>query len=131
MAETATLKTGKRALVLCGDGAFQMTGAEVSHASRHGCNPIVVVVNNGGWGIFRPVSPRADLLELPDWRYAELAKLLGGAGWRVETVAELEAALESAHREAGFSIIEVTVPHDDLSPMSRRYIEASAAEGRR
>ena len=127
----AEIGTGKRALVLCGDGAFQMTGGELSHAPRYGCRPIVILVNNGGWGIFRPVSPRADLLELPDWHYAELAKLWGGAGWRVDTAAALGEALERAHREKRFSLIEVMVPHDDLSPMSRRYIEASAAEGRR
>jgi len=62
----AQIGTGVRPLVLTGDGAFQMTGAEISHAPRHGLTPIVVLVNNGGWGIFRPVSPRQDLLEIPN-----------------------------------------------------------------
>jgi indolepyruvate decarboxylase len=127
----AQIGTGKRGLVLCGDGAFQMTGPELSHAPRYGCNPIVVLVNNGGWGIFRPVSPRADLLELPPWPYAELARAWGGVGFRVETVDELAAALEAAHREERFCVVEVIVDPDDLSPMSRRYIEASASQGRR
>jgi indolepyruvate decarboxylase len=127
----AQIGTGKRGLVLCGDGAFQMTGPELSHAPRYGCNPIVVLVNNGGWGIFRPVSPRADLLELPPWPYAELARAWGGVGFRVETVDELATALEAAHRDERFCVVEVIVDPDDLSPMSRRYIEASASRGRR
>ena len=122
--------SGKRPLVLCGDGAFQMTGAELSHASRHGCNPIIIVVNNGGWGIFRPVSPRADLLELPNWPYAEMAEGWGGLGIRVRNRRELRAALERAHREPRFALIEAIGDPDDLSPISSRYIRASALQGR-
>ena len=73
----AQIGTGVRPLVLCGDGAFQMTGPEISHAPRLGLSPIVVLMNNGGWGIFRPVSPRQDLLAIPNWPYAELAQGLG------------------------------------------------------
>ena len=47
----AQLGTGQRPLVPCGDGAFQMTGPEISHAPQHNLNPIVLVMNNGGWGI--------------------------------------------------------------------------------
>ncbi|MCH6551124.1 MAG: indolepyruvate/phenylpyruvate decarboxylase, partial [Planctomycetes bacterium] len=82
----AQIGTGKRPLVLCGDGAFQMTGVELAHAPRLGCNPIVLLVNNGGWGIFRPVTPRKDILALPSWPYAEMARGWGGFGARVEHV---------------------------------------------
>ncbi len=126
----AQIGRGRRSVVLCGDGAFQMTGGEIAHAPRLGCNPIVIVVNNGGWGIFRPVSPRAELLDLPSWSYAELGELWGGLGIRVESVRELEAALERAHRSRQFAIVEVLVDPEDLSPISRRYIRASAAQGR-
>jgi hypothetical protein len=34
------------------DGGFQMTGAEIAHARRYGLNQIVILLNNGGWGIF-------------------------------------------------------------------------------
>jgi len=118
--------TGVRPLVLTGDGAFQMTGAEISHAPKHGLSPIVVLVNNGGWGIFRPVSPRQDLLQIPSWPYAELAGKLGGVGFVAETAVQLRSALRKAHETKGFALIECRVPEDDLSPISRRYIKASA-----
>ncbi len=111
--------------MLSGDGAFQMTGAEISHAPKYGLSPIVVVVNNGGWGIFRPVSPRQDLLEIPNWPYAELARCWGGVGFVAETASELRDALQAAHQVDGFVIIEARVPHDAISPISKRYIRES------
>jgi len=126
----AQIGTGTRPIVLCGDGAFQMTGIEVSHAPKHGLSPIVVVVNNGGWGIFRPVSPRQDLLEIPNWPYAELAQSWGGVGFTAETASELREALRAAHEVDGFVIIEARVPPDDLSPISRRYIRDSARKAK-
>ena len=122
----AEIGTGVRPIVLTGDGAFQMTGAEVSHAPEKGLSPIVVVVNNGGWGIFRPVTPRKELLEIPNWPYAELAQNWGGVGFVAETAAELGRALRAAHEVREFALIECRVPPDDLSPISRRYIRASA-----
>jgi TPP-dependent 2-oxoacid decarboxylase len=126
----AQIGTGMRPLVLCGDGAFQMTGPEISHAPRLGLSPVVVLVNNGGWGIFRPVSPRRDLLEIPAWPYAELAQGWGGVGFRVETASELRDALRAAHEVKEFVVIEAQVDPDDLSPISRRYIQASARKAR-
>jgi len=126
----AQIGTGVRPLVLCGDGAFQMTGPEISHAPLLGLSPVVVLVNNGGWGIFRPVSPRRDLLEIPSWPYAELAQGWGGVGFRVDTASELRDALRAAHEVKEFVVIEARVDPDDLSPISRRYIQASARKAR-
>ncbi len=126
----AQIGTGLRPLVLCGDGGFQMTGPEIAHAPRHGLSPVVVLVNNGGWGIFRPVTPRQDLLEIPNWPYAELAQLWGGVGYTAETADELNHALRAAHQLDSFALVECRVPRDDLSPLGRRYIRASARKAR-
>jgi indolepyruvate decarboxylase len=122
----AEIGTGRRSLVLCGDGGFQMTGPEISSAPRRGLAPVIVLVNNAGWGIFRPVTPRHDLLEIPAWPYAELAQVWGGVGIRVATRTELREALRAAHEMRDFVIIECRVPPTDLSPVTRRYIRASA-----
>jgi len=127
----AQIGTGRRPLVLTGDGAFQMTGAEISHAPRLGLSPVVVLVNNGGWQIFRPVSPRKDLLAIPSWPYAELAQAWGGVGFRAGTRAELREALLAAHQVRGFVLIECRTPPDDLSPITKRYIRASARAGQK
>ncbi len=126
----AQIGTGLRPLVLCGDGGFQMTGPEISHAPGLGLSPIVVLVNNGGWGIFRPVTPRVELLEIPNWPYAELAKAWGGVGFQVASPRELREALRTAHEVAGFVLVECRVAAGDLSPLGRRYIRASARKAR-
>ncbi|MGD9765014.1 MAG: thiamine pyrophosphate-binding protein [Candidatus Binatia bacterium] len=124
------LGTGVRPIALVGDGAFQMTGPEIAHARRLGLNPIIVLMNNGGWQIFRPVVPQPKLLELPNWPYAELAQAWGGHGFRVRTPGEFRAALADAARLDEFTIIEAQLSPDDLSPVARKYIHASARRGR-
>jgi len=126
----AQIGTGARPLVLSGDGAFQMTGPEIAQAPRYGLNPIVLVINNGGWQIFRPVVSRPELLDIPPWPYARLAEDWGGLGLRVSRVDELRAALAEAARTRSFVVIEALLRPDDLSPVSRKYIAASARRGR-
>ena len=122
----AQIGTRLRPLILTGDGAFQTTGAEIAHARRYGLNPIIILLNNGGWGIFRPIAKRQDLLALPSWHYAELARLWGGQGYKVKTAAELRGALEEAANSKDFAIIEVSIGPRDLSPITVKYIRASA-----
>jgi len=127
----AQIGTGVRPIVLTGDGAFQMTGPEVAQAPARGLSPIVVLVNNAGWGIFRPVSPREDLLRIPPWPYAELAQAWGGVGFQARTRTELREALRAAHEVRGFVLIESHVAPGDLSPISQRYIHASAKRAKK
>ena len=115
-----------RPLILCGDGGFQMTGPEISHAPTLGLNPIVLLINNGGWGIFRPVVERRELLDIPPWPYANLARDWGGSGFEVGTLAQLRRALVEADKSPGFVIIDVRVDRDDLSPVTIKYIKAAA-----
>ncbi|MGE0681371.1 MAG: alpha-keto acid decarboxylase family protein [Candidatus Binatia bacterium] len=124
----AQIGAGQRPIVLCGDGAFQMTGPELSHAPRYKLNPIIILMNNGGWGIFRPVTERQELLNLPNWPYAQLAEAWGGKGFRVQTVGELREALTVAHEISSFVLIEVLVEPNDLSPVTIKYIKASVGK---
>ncbi len=111
-----------RPLVLVGDGAFQMTGVEISTAARFGMNPIVVLLDNDGYGTERPMLDGGfnDVLR---WRYAQLPALLGGGlGIKVETEREMEAALAEAraHKD-GWTLIEVRLARDDRSAALKRF----------
>ena len=51
---------------------------------------------------------------------------MGRRGLPGATPAELREALENAHRVETFSIIDVRVERDDLSPVTVKYIKAAA-----
>lgn len=110
-----------RPLVVVGDGAFQMTGMELSTAVRQGLNPIVLVMNNGGYGTERNLKegPYNDILE---WRYTELPRLLGaGRAWDVHTEGDLDRALEEAAANVGsFSLLDLHLDKMDRSPALAR-----------
>jgi len=110
-----------RPLVLVGDGAFQMTGMEISTIARYGLNPVIVVLNNAGYGTERHIhdGPFNDVLA---WQYYRLPEFLGvGRGFLVETESQLDEALDAAARHtSSYCLLDV-----HLDPMDK-----SAALGR-
>jgi indolepyruvate decarboxylase len=105
-----------RPLVLVGDGAFQMTGMELSTAVRLGFNPIVIVLNNGGYSTERFLQ-EGPFNDLHDWRYHDLPAVFGGGfGAEVRTEGELEEALERALANDAVSLLNVRLAKDDISP---------------
>lgn len=109
--ETAT---ARRPLVLVGDGAFQMTGGELLHAGRWGLAPLVVVMNNASWEMLQAFLP-SDYNDLPDGRYAEVARLWGARSWRAATAGDFRAALAEARAADGPCLIEVPLARGDIS----------------
>ncbi len=113
-----------RALVLVGDGAFQMTGTELSTHAHLGLNPIVIVFNNKGYsterflldGPFNDISP---------WQFDRLGEVFGPMrGYDVHTEEEFEAALQLALDTQGEpSLLNVHLPPDEPSPAMRRLTE--------
>jgi len=117
--------TGERALVLVGDGAFQMTGWELGNCRRHGWDPIVIVFNNASWEILRAFQPDAKYTDLDDWPFHEMAGPLGGVGIHVRTRRELADALERAATTRGsFVLIDVALQRGHMSGTLSRYVEA-------
>ena len=115
--------TGRRPVVLVGDGAFQMTGWELGNCRRNGWDPIVVVLNNRSWEMLRTFQPESSFNDLDDWRFAEVAPALGGDGVRVSTRAELVGALERAHATRGrFQLIDAVIPRGVLSRTLSRFV---------
>ncbi|MDA8230067.1 MAG: thiamine pyrophosphate-binding protein [Magnetospirillum sp.] len=115
------LATGCRPLALVGDGAFQMTGLEVSTAARYGLTPIVVVLDNGGYGTERPMLD-GPFNDVRPWDHTALPALIGaGSAVRVETEDQLQAALAAARADTGrLAILQVKLDPHDISPALRR-----------
>jgi indolepyruvate decarboxylase len=117
--------TGRRPIVLVGDGAFQMTGWELGHCRRYGWDPIVVVLNNAGWRMLAAFRPGAHYAELGTWDFAGCAAPLGGIGWRVETRAQLADALQAAARTRGsFHLVDVRLAPGAVSERLTRFAAA-------
>ena len=106
-----------RPLVLVGDGAFQMSGMEVASIVRYGGNPIIVVLDNQGYGTERPMLDGA-FNDVATWHFWKVPEVLGsGLGIRVETEIEMDAALKRARDNVdGVSIIQVMLDRNDHSP---------------
>jgi indolepyruvate decarboxylase len=106
----------RRPLVLVGDGSFQMTGMELSTAVRYGLNPIVVILNNGGYGTFRPMIDGA-FNDIQPWRYADIVKIIGsGKGYTVSKEDEFMTALLAAKENISSpTIIDVQLQKYDCS----------------
>jgi indolepyruvate decarboxylase len=121
---------GKRPVVLVGDGAFQMTGPEISHAPAYGCRPIVVVFNNTRWEMLQAFFPGATYNATVSWPFAQLAELWGGRGCTARTPAEFRAALAAAWESDRFSVIEVPLAPGDVSPILRGFVQAFQARVR-
>jgi len=116
--------TGRRPLVLVGDGAFQMTGFELGNCRRYGLDPIVVLFNNASWEMLRAFQPESRFNDLDDWRFADMAPAMGGHGVRVRTRRELVAALEDAVKRRGqFSLVEVMLPRGATSNTLARFVD--------
>ena len=116
-----------RPLVLVGDGAFQMTGMELSTVARFGLTPIVVVLNNEGYGTERPMLD-GRFNDILNWRYSEITRVLGaGRGHTAGTEDTLEEALLAARADRDtFHVIEVELAPDDRSEALNRLTTALA-----
>jgi indolepyruvate decarboxylase len=110
-----SVTTGKRPLVLLGDGGFQMTGQEMCHCPRFGINPIFIVFNNKRWGMQQLFYPTAKFNELVNWSYAKMAELWGGKGYYCDNCDKLYKALEESKNNKEFSVIEAVLAKEDLS----------------
>jgi len=112
---------GLRPLILVGDGAFQMTGTELSTFSRLGLDPVVIVFNNHGYSTERYIleGPYNDIAE---WRYEHIGELVGPVtGFHAKTEDEFEQALRTALQTSGRpSLINVHLNVGDSSPAMRR-----------
>jgi indolepyruvate decarboxylase len=116
-----------RAIVIAGDGAFQMTGAELSTIVRRGFPTIVIVLDNKGYGTERFLHS-GGFNDIHPWKYHLLPQVYGGGtGYEVRTEGELDAALTKAWNDrSGMSLIQVHLPLEDCSHALKRLAEKLA-----
>ena len=104
-----------RPIVLVGDGAFQMTGTELSTIVRLGINPIILILNNDGYGTMRKIRD-GSFNVITRWHYGKICELVGGGETsRVTTRGQLNGAIQEAMASPTVHVIEVIIPRDNIS----------------
>ncbi len=121
-----------RPLVIVGDGAFQMTGMELTAVVRYKLNPIIVLLNNNGYGTERPVLD-GSYNDVQPWHYSRIPEILGrGYGFVAGTEEEFNEAITRAwHQSDSFNIIEVKLDTYDFSPALMRLAACMSQQAKR
>jgi indolepyruvate decarboxylase len=104
-----------RPIVVVGDGAFQMTGHELSSLARYGSRALVFVLNNRGYTTERFIheGPYNDVHE---WAYHLMPQLLrSGRGFEVRTEGDLERVLHAVSAASP----DVSIVNVHLDPLDR------------
>jgi len=112
-----------RPVVLVGDGAMQMTGMEMSTIVRRGLNPIIIVLDNQGYGTERLLHLGDHIFnEIHPWQYHKLPEVLGGGrGYEVHSEGDFDRALKAAIDDTEqMSLIQVHLSEDDCSTALNR-----------
>jgi acetolactate synthase-1/2/3 large subunit len=114
----------QRILAVCGDGGFLMNVQEMETARRLGSNIVVMVWEDGGYGLisWKQETEFGRHTELgfgnPDWQ--GLAEAFGWRGHRVVKSRELAGALEAAFQEEGPSLVVIPVDYRENPLLTKR-----------
>jgi indolepyruvate decarboxylase len=113
-------ESARRPLAIVGDGAFQMTGAELSTMVDQGLRPIVLLLNNCCYGMLEAIDRQRDYYERRSWDFPALARAMGAKAERAATPNELRTAMARAEADPSAWLIEAVTARDDLSPVMAR-----------
>jgi acetolactate synthase I/II/III large subunit len=104
--------------VICGDGGFQMTAAELSTAAQEGIKVNIAIINNGYLGMVRQWQEffydrrySATPMRSPD--FVKLVEAHGLTALRVTERSEVEAAIRTAEQTEGTVVIDFRVEKED------------------
>jgi indolepyruvate decarboxylase len=113
----------KRAVVVAGDGGFQMTAQAFGTMVRYAQRAIVFVLDNGTYGFEQFVlgggffTGKARILpynELERWDYRGLAESMGGRGFQASTVGELDDVLKEVRDVDKPCVVQVRLSDKNL-----------------
>ena len=93
---------GKPVVLITGDGSLGFYIAEMDTAVRHGLPVVMIVGNDGGWGLERELQDATAgstvACELRRTRYDQVMQGFGGGGETIDTLEQVRPAVERAFR---------------------------------
>jgi acetolactate synthase-1/2/3 large subunit len=104
--------------VICGDGGFQMTQAELSTAAQEGIKINVAIINNGYLGMVRQwqeffYDKRYSATPMHNPDFVKIAEAHGLTGIHVTNRSEVESAVCKAEETDGSVVIDFRVEKED------------------
>ena len=116
-------RPGSQVVLLLGDGAAGFSLTDVDTLVRHRLPVVIVVGNNGGWGLekhpMRAIYGYDVAAELrPETPYDEVVRALGGAGETVRSASGIGPALDRALAAEVPYLVNVITDPDDAYPRS-------------
>lgn len=132
----ALARPERRPVLLIGDGAAQLTAAELGTLVRQGIPAIIVVVDNAGYTVERVIHGLHEKYnDIATWDWTALLAAMDpdrtSTGVRVDTTHDLRRALADARESPTLTLIQAVVPQDDVPPVLADLAAAAAAANRR
>jgi acetolactate synthase-1/2/3 large subunit len=108
---------GRKVVAVCGDGGFMMNSQEMETAVRLGLDLVVIVLNDGGFGMIKWKQQSAGHpdfgLDFGNPDFVKYAEAYGAKGRRAASAAEFAPMLADALAAKGVHLIEVPVDYSE------------------
>ncbi|MEP3435734.1 MAG: acetolactate synthase large subunit [Hoeflea sp.] len=113
----AFLNPDRRVMAICGDGGFMMNSQEVETAVRLNLNLVILVLNDGSYGMIRWKQAAAGFadwgLEFNNPDFVKYAESYGASGHRIEATDDLVPVFENAFEAGGVHLIDLPVDYSE------------------
>ena len=113
----AMLYPERRVMAICGDGGFMMNSQELETAVRLKLNLVVVILNDGAYGMIRW---KQAVDQFPDFGltygnpdFVRYAESYGAKGTRVTSADSLIPTLEAAFKGGGVHLVDVPIDYSE------------------
>ena len=130
MSVGAAIATDRKTVVIHGDGGFMFHATELATCAQYQVPLIVCVFNDSGYGVLRWLQEnrfgRINETDLGKVAFAQMAQSMGVPAQRVKSVAEFEAAFDTAMEVTGPYLIDVDMEH--FAPMEISVMPKKKAE---
>jgi acetolactate synthase-1/2/3 large subunit len=130
MSVGAAIGSGKKTVVIHGDGGFMFHATELATCAQYQVPLIVCVFNDSGYGVLRWLQDnrfgRINETDLGKVAFAQMAQSMGVPAERVRSVDEFEKAFDTAMSTTGPYLIDVDMEHFDpmeISIMPKKKME--------
>ncbi len=105
----------ERVMAICGDGGFMMNSQEIETAVRLNLNLVVLILNDGSYGMIRWKQASANMkdwgLEFENPDFVSYAESYGAFGHKILDAKSLVKTIDSSFKKGGVHIIDVPVDY--------------------